>query len=229
MRLTAIVNELDYHVIQGSLDVEVSSIAYDSREVIKDSLFVAISGFTIDGHRFVEQAIEMGAHTIIVEKEVVVPNHITVIQVADSRNALARISANFYHNPTEQLNLIGITGTNGKTSTTYFIQSIFEQAQQSIGIIGTIGTVINQQVIKNKNTTPESLNLQQTFTQDDRSPYGPLHYGGFIPCIKLAASRLLSIQHEHLHESYSRPSGAPSEYGRVLSGESATVRSNEGI
>jgi UDP-N-acetylmuramoyl-L-alanyl-D-glutamate--2,6-diaminopimelate ligase len=186
MRLTAIINDLDYNIIQGSLNVEVSSIAYDSREVVKDSLFVAIAGFTIDGHRFVEKAIELGAHTIIVEKEVAAPEHITVIQVADSRNALARISANFYHNPTEQLNLIGITGTNGKTSTTYFIQSIFEQAQQSIGIIGTIGTVINQQVIKNKNTTPESLNLQQTFTK--------MTDAHIDHCIMEVSSHALSLQ-----------------------------------
>lgn len=165
MLLTSIVKDLDFITIQGDLNIEVSSIAFDSREIVKDSVFVAISGFTIDGHRFVDKAIELGANTIIVEKDVIVPDHVTVLRVADSRNALARVSANFYHNPTDQLNLIGITGTNGKTSTTYFIQSIFEQAHKSIGIIGTIGTVINQQVIKNKNTTPESLHLQQTFAK----------------------------------------------------------------
>ena len=90
---------------------------------------------------------------------------ITILKVADTRKALARVSANFYDNPTEKLNLIGITGTNGKTSTTYFIQSIFEQAKKSIGLIGTIGTMIKNQVKKNKNTTPESLNLQQIFSE----------------------------------------------------------------
>jgi UDP-N-acetylmuramoyl-L-alanyl-D-glutamate--2,6-diaminopimelate ligase len=165
MLLSSVVNELEFDIIQGSLNIEVSSIAFDSRAIVKDSLFVARLGFTIDGHQFIDKAIELGASTIIVEKEVIVPAHVTVLKVADSRIALARVSANFYNNPTEQLNLIGITGTNGKTSTTYFIQSIFEQAHKSIGIIGTIGTVMNQQVIKNKNTTPESLHLQETFVK----------------------------------------------------------------
>lgn len=165
MLLSTVVQELEFDTIQGSLNIEVSSIAFDSRAITKDSVFVAISGFSIDGHRFVDKAVELGANTIIVEKDVTVPDHVTVIKVADSRNALARVSANFYHNPTDQLNLIGITGTNGKTSTTYFIQSIFEHAHKSIGIIGTIGTVINNQVVKNKNTTPESLHLQETFAK----------------------------------------------------------------
>lgn len=164
MLLNAVMNDLPYTLVKGNLYIEVNSIAYDSREVVENSVFVAITGFSVDGHRFIDRAIEKGATAIIVEKDVHVDGEVTVLKVADTREALARVAANFYHNPTEQMNLIGITGTNGKTSTTYFLKSIFEQTGTSIGIIGTIGTVIGDKIVKNKNTTPESLNLHQIFS-----------------------------------------------------------------
>ena len=165
MLLTEVVKGLLFEQIKGDINIEVNSIAYDSREVVENGLFVAISGFSVDGHRFIEKAIELGATTIIVEKDVWVEDYVTILKVADSRKALARISANFYENPTEKLNLVGITGTNGKTSTSYFIKSIFEQADKSIGLIGTIGTLMDNKLIKTQNTTPESLNLQRTFSE----------------------------------------------------------------
>lgn len=165
MLLTKIVENLTFSLLRGELEKEISSIAYDSREVEKNSLFVAISGFSVDGHTFIDKAIEKGATAIITEKDITVGGNVTILKVDDSRQALAKVSTNFYDHPTEKLNLIGITGTNGKTSTTYFIKSIFEQAHKSIGLIGTIGTIINNKQIKNKNTTPESLNLQQLFSE----------------------------------------------------------------
>lgn len=163
MLLTAVIKDLHYALVKGDLHIEVNSIAYDSREVVENGVFVAITGFSVDGHRYIDRAIEQGAAAIIVEKDIHIDGEVTVLKVPDTREALARVAANFYHNPTEQMNLIGITGTNGKTSTTYFLKSIFEETGNSIGIIGTIGTVIGDKVIKNKNTTPESLNLQQIF------------------------------------------------------------------
>jgi UDP-N-acetylmuramoyl-L-alanyl-D-glutamate--2,6-diaminopimelate ligase len=163
MLLTAVIKDLQYTLVKGDTHIEVNSIAYDSREVVENGIFVAISGFSVDGHRYIARAIEKGAVAIIVEKDVHTDSEVTVLKVPDTREALARVAANFYHIPTEKMNLIGITGTNGKTSTTYFLKSIFEESGTSIGIIGTIGTVIGDKVIKNKNTTPESLNLQQIF------------------------------------------------------------------
>ncbi|NIK79839.1 UDP-N-acetylmuramoyl-L-alanyl-D-glutamate--2,6-diaminopimelate ligase [Paenibacillus castaneae] len=163
MLLTALVKDLQYVLVKGDLHIEAAAVAYDSRDVVHNGVFVAISGFTVDGHRFIDKAISLGATTIIVEKDVTIDAGVTVLKVADTREALARVAANFYQRPTEQLNLIGITGTNGKTSTTYFLKSIFEQTGTSIGIIGTIGTVIGDKLTKNKNTTPESLNLQHIF------------------------------------------------------------------
>jgi UDP-N-acetylmuramoyl-L-alanyl-D-glutamate--2,6-diaminopimelate ligase len=165
MLLTSLTKDLSYTLVQGDLHTEASSVAYDSREVKPGGVFVAISGFTVDGHRYIDKAIELGTSVIVLEKAVPVAAGVTVLQVADTREALALIAANFYDRPTEQMNLIGITGTNGKTSTTYFLKSIFEQTRTSLGIIGTIGTVIGDKVFANKNTTPESLNLQQIFAE----------------------------------------------------------------
>lgn len=165
MLLTTIVQGLEFNNIKGNLDKEITAIAYDSREVVENSVFVAISGFAVDGHQFIEKAIQQGASTIILEKDMPLKEDVTVLKVANSRDALARVSANFYHNPTEQLNLVGVTGTNGKTSTTYFIKSILEQARKTVGLIGTNGTMIGSQQIQNKNTTPESLNLQRFFSK----------------------------------------------------------------
>ena len=165
MLLREVVAGLEYERIQGDLDFKVSSISYNSTEVTKDGLFVAITGLTVDGHSFIPNAIEKGARVIVLEKEVPVPDYVTVLKVKNSRDALALISSNFYHHPTKKLRLIGITGTNGKTSTSYFLKSILEEAQKTTGIIGTIGTIIKDQHIKNKNTTPESLNLQQIFSK----------------------------------------------------------------
>lgn len=169
MLLTSIVQDLDFQIIQGNLNKDIHSIAFDSRDIEPGSLFIAISGFTVDGHNFINQAIENGATTIIVEDNIQINKDITVLKVVNSRDALARISTNFYKHPSNKINLIGITGTNGKTSTTYFIKSIFEKARESIAIIGTIGTVINDKTYENKNTTPESLHLQQFFSKINES------------------------------------------------------------
>lgn len=169
MLLTSIVEHLGFIKLQGDLNNDIQSIAYDSREVVPGSLFVAISGFSVDGHKFIDQAVKNGASAIILEKDTKVDNNVTVLKVTNSREALACVSVNFYHHPANNLNLIGITGTNGKTSTTYFIKSIFEEAKKSIAIIGTIGTVINNKIYENKNTTPESLNLQHFFKQINES------------------------------------------------------------
>ncbi|WP_203226033.1 UDP-N-acetylmuramoyl-L-alanyl-D-glutamate--2,6-diaminopimelate ligase [Bacillus kwashiorkori] len=165
MLLTKLVEDLTYELIQGSLNIDISSIAYDSRKVEKNGLFVAVTGFTVDGHRFINNAIAKGAKTVIVEKDVWVEEGVTVLKVPDSRAALAKVSVNFYNHPTEKLNLIGITGTNGKTSTSFFLKSILDVAEKSNGVIGTIGTFIQNEQIKNNNTTPESLNLQQIFSK----------------------------------------------------------------
>lgn len=169
MLLRSLLEELDYVALQGGLDADITSISFDSREATSDGLFVAISGFTVDGHNYAANAAASGAAAILVERDISlesIPATVAVIKTADTRKALALVSARFYGNPTEKLGLIGITGTNGKTSTTYFVKSILEGMGSSVGVIGTIGAMIGDQALATKSTTPttpEALHLQHMF------------------------------------------------------------------
>ncbi|KNF09925.1 UDP-N-acetylmuramoyl-L-alanyl-D-glutamate--2, 6-diaminopimelate ligase MurE [Gottschalkia purinilytica] len=164
MKLIELIDASNIESSKGNLDINISEVVYDSRMAIKDSLFVAIEGFKVDGHKFIDSAISKGAKAIIVQKDIDVPEGITVIKVKDTRVTLAEVSSKFYKEPSSKLNLIGITGTNAKTTTTYLIKSILETVDEKVGIIGTIGSVIDGKLIKTNNTTPESLELQKTFS-----------------------------------------------------------------
>ena len=161
MLLSSCLEGLDYKIIKGDDNLEIESIAFDSREALNKSLFVAISGFATDGHQYINKAIEGGAVAIIVEKDVDIQSDVTYIKVENSRLALACVSSNFYHNPTRRLNLVGITGTNGKTSISYFIKVLLDRQKKKTGVIGTMGTLIGERKIETPNTTPESLTLQR--------------------------------------------------------------------
>ncbi|MHA6481448.1 UDP-N-acetylmuramoyl-L-alanyl-D-glutamate--2,6-diaminopimelate ligase [Paenibacillus sp. strain BS8-2] len=169
MLLRSLLEELDYVALQGTLDVDITSIAFDSREAAEGGLFVAIAGFTVDGHSYANKAAESGAAAILVERDIPLadfPPSVTVLKTPDTRKALALLSSRFYGKPTEKLSLIGITGTNGKTSTTYFVKSILEGLGSNVGVIGTIGAMIGDQAMATKSTTPttpEALHLQHMF------------------------------------------------------------------
>ena len=160
MMLSKCIENLEITVLKGNLDREISHVAFDSRKIDNGGLFVAVSGFATDGHLYIKQAIEKGAVAIVVEKDVQVEGDVTVMKVPNGRIALAHVSANFYHHPTEKMNMVGITGTNGKTSISYFIKALLELKHKKTGIIGTMGTLIDNQKIETPNTTPESLTLQ---------------------------------------------------------------------
>ncbi|HHX59558.1 MAG TPA: UDP-N-acetylmuramoyl-L-alanyl-D-glutamate--2,6-diaminopimelate ligase [Epulopiscium sp.] len=163
MILKQILNNISYEITQGTCDLPIDTISYDSRSKMKNGLFVCIEGYTVDGHQYVSSAIENGASAIIVQKEinVEIPESITIIKVEDTRTTMAIVGANFYGHPSKDMALVGITGTNGKTTTAYLIGWILESMAKKIGIIGTIENRIGKQVIKSERTTPESLDLQR--------------------------------------------------------------------
>lgn len=165
MRLKKLLERLDYKVIQGSDDIEVTALANDSRKAEKGSAFVCISGAVSDGHRFVADVAEKGAAAVVVEKETESPAGLTVIRVDDTRYALALMSAAYFGYPAEKLKIIGITGTKGKTTTTYMIRSILEGVGHKVGLIGTIEAIIGDRRIPAANTTPESFTIHQYFAQ----------------------------------------------------------------
>ncbi|MDO4343463.1 MAG: UDP-N-acetylmuramoyl-L-alanyl-D-glutamate--2,6-diaminopimelate ligase [Eubacteriales bacterium] len=165
MKLSELLERLEYQCIQGDLETEVTDIVNDSRKVREGCLFLCIKGAVSDGHKYVPDVVAKGAKVLVVQDLVEVPKDVTVIQVADSRYAMALIAAAWYGYPAEKLKVIGITGTKGKTTTTYMIKSILEAAGHKVGLIGTIEAIIGDKVIPASNTTPESTAIQKYFAE----------------------------------------------------------------
>lgn len=165
MRLNDLLEELSYECIRGTTEREIAEIVHDSRKVVKDSVFLCIEGTNVDGHTYAQAVVEQGVTVLIVSKHVEVEEclDVTILQVEDTRHALAAVSAAFFGHPARTLKVIGITGTKGKTTTTYLVKSILEKAGYQVGLIGTIETIIGDTIIPSLNTTPESYVLQQYF------------------------------------------------------------------
>jgi UDP-N-acetylmuramoyl-L-alanyl-D-glutamate--2,6-diaminopimelate ligase len=162
MELRRLLEGVEVRKITGETLREIEGIAYHSSQVKKGFLFVAIRGMEVDGHQFIGEAVQRGADVVLLEKGQEISGR-TMIFVSDSRQALAKISSNFYGDPSSRVKLIGITGTNGKTTTTYLLESIFKKARYGVGVIGTIDYRFGQKRISASNTTPESLDLQKIF------------------------------------------------------------------
>lgn len=165
VRLDTLLERLEYKVVQGSAETEVTTLINDSRKVENGSVFVCISGAVSDGHKYAAEVAEKGAAALVVEKDVEVPADVTVIKVEDTRYALALMSAAYFGYPAEKLKIVGITGTKGKTTTTYMIKSILEETGHKVGLIGTIEAIIGEKKIPAANTTPESYTIHQYFAE----------------------------------------------------------------
>lgn len=160
----SLLSGLTYECVQGTMEKEISAVVYDSRKVEKGCLFLCIEGANFDGHDFAAKAAEEGASVLITRKEVTgIPEDVTIIRVPDTRYAMAFISAAWFDHPADHMKIIGITGTKGKTTTTYLVKSILENAGHKVGLIGTIEAVIGEEHIPAHNTTPESYVLQELF------------------------------------------------------------------
>lgn len=164
-QLKDLLENLEYTCLQGSLDKEIREVVFDSRKAGEGSLFICIKGAVSDGHTYAREVAEKGAAVLVVQDTVQVPGEVTVIQVENSRYAMACISAAWFDHPAEKLKTIGITGTKGKTTTTYLVKSILENAGHKTGLIGTIETIIGDEHIPAANTTPESYLVQKYFAQ----------------------------------------------------------------
>ncbi len=165
MKVFELVKDFEYEVINGDINREISTLVSDNRKLTKVCVFVCIEGANFDGHSVVNDAFKCNAAAVIVMKNVEVPKDIdtAVIKVKDTREALALASAAYFSYPTKEIKVIGVTGTKGKTTTTYLIKSILENAGYKVGLIGTIETIIGDEHVPSKNTTPESYVLQETF------------------------------------------------------------------
>jgi len=164
MNLRSILNGMDYKIIQGGIDVNINRINYDSRKITTSDVFICIKGYSTDGHKYIDKAIENGAKVIVIQDEVEIKNsEMTIIKSDDTRKALALMGANYYDNPSKKMQIIGVTGTNGKTTTAFMIKDILEANKKKVGLIGTIANYIGNEKIHTERTTPESLELQELF------------------------------------------------------------------
>lgn len=165
MKLSKLLEKLEYTVLAGNTDMEISTLVYDSRKVQKDSVFVCISGSVRDAHEFIPDVVKNGAAAVIVEKDVTPVDGVTYIKVEDTRLALAYMSAAYFDYPAKKIKTIGITGTKGKTTTTYMVKSILESAGIKTGLIGTIESICGDKHTPAANTTPESYMVQKLFAE----------------------------------------------------------------
>lgn len=167
MKCEELLRGLSYECIRGNADCQIKEVVYDSRKISEGCLFICICGYNVDGHSFAAEAALKGAAALVVQKDVDIPEEsgVTVIKVKDTRYAMAFIAAAYFGHPADRLKVIGITGTKGKTTTTYLIKSILEQAGYKVGLVGTIETIIGDKHIPANNTTPESFLLQQYFKE----------------------------------------------------------------
>ncbi|MGE5410980.1 MAG: Mur ligase family protein, partial [Clostridiales bacterium] len=199
MELTKLVNSLKVIQLVGEVErKDIESITYDSRKVKKNTLFVAIAGFSTDGHKFILDAISKGATAVILENNNAIPEdifihrNVTKILVQNSRQALADASNAFFKQPTKRLEVIGITGTKGKTTTSYFIKNILETEGKKSGLIGTIANYIGNKQIYTAMTTPESSDLNQLFA--DMLSEGCSHCVMEVSSHSLVLKRVSSIE-----------------------------------
>src|SRR5213592_3641458 len=165
MLLKHLIDELSGVKVEGPLDREITGISYDSRRVTPGMAFVAIPGQKTDGHEFISTAIDRGATAVICEKNGLVSPRATKIKVADAREALARAAAAYYQHPSRKLKVIGVTGTNGKTTVAFIVKQILQEAGVNCGLIGTVRYEIGDRVIPAQRTTPEALEIQQMMAQ----------------------------------------------------------------
>jgi len=165
MKLREIMENINFNLIKGNIDIDIKSIQYDSREIKQGDVFFAVEGYNLDGHKYIRSAIENGAVAIVCQKNIETNLSCTVIKVEDCRKALAISAANYYGNPSRSMKMIGVTGTNGKTTSVFMIKAILEQNGCKVGIIGTIANFICEKKIHTERTTPESLELHKLFKQ----------------------------------------------------------------
>ena len=196
MRLSALLERLEYTILQGPSDPEITGIENDSRKIKEGELFFCIRGAVVDGHKYAADVAAKGAGAIVVEESVEVPDTVTVVKVDSSRYAMALIAAAWYGYPGEKLKVIGITGTKGKTTTTYMVRSILEGAGYHVGLIGTIESITGRRVIPSANTTPESVTIQEYFAE--------MLDAGMDTCVMEVSSQALMLD---------RTAGIPFEIG----------------
>lgn len=166
MKLVDVLANIEFEILKGTIDIDINGLQFDSRKIKPGNLFICIEGFNVDGHEFIDKALENGAKAIICQKKInvnIYKEDIAVIYIEDTRKAMAITAKNYFEHSDEKLKLIGITGTNGKTTSTYMLKKILEAAGFKVGVIGTIANYIGDKKIVSHRTTPEAIELHELF------------------------------------------------------------------
>ncbi len=206
-QLKNILSDIEIIETVGSLDVSVNKICFDSRKVENDDIFVAIKGYSVDGHKFIEKAIQLGAKVIVCEdKPESFEKGITYLMVKDSSKTLGLIASNFYDNPTKNIVVVGVTGTNGKTTTATLLYNLFEHLGYKAGLISTVENIVHKEIIKATHTTPDPIQLQSLFAKmvQEGCQYAFMEVSSHaihqnrIAGIHFAGGIFTNITHDHL-------------------------------
>ncbi|NJK92267.1 MAG: hypothetical protein HC904_10780 [Blastochloris sp.] len=206
----------------GDFTVPIRGLRYRSSEVEPGDLFCAWQGVRSDGHEYIPDALRRGAAALLMEKNFPVPGQLAWARVDCARRGLALAAANFYGRPAQALDMIGITGTNGKTSTAMLIHYLLERAGVVAGLLGTIEYRVGSERMEAARTTPESLELQQMLGGDAGQEMPGGGDGGFFPCAEPGASGGDSFQGGGVHQSDSGPPGFSWQHGELLFGQGKT-------
>jgi UDP-N-acetylmuramoyl-L-alanyl-D-glutamate--2,6-diaminopimelate ligase len=206
MLLAETLKGITYNVITGETGIDIKGITYDSRQVEPGYLFVCISGFKTDGHLYIDQAIKNGATAILVEKVIDQIDAVTIIMTANNRKALARLASNFYDRPSHNMKVIGITGTNGKTTTTHLIKAILEEAGLKTGLMGTLYAQVDNKTIDFGHTTPEAPEVEKfmEICQENKAQYIVMEVSSHaldlyrVDCIDFNIAVFTNLTQDHL-------------------------------
>ncbi|MDG1901106.1 MAG: UDP-N-acetylmuramoyl-L-alanyl-D-glutamate--2,6-diaminopimelate ligase [Bacteroidales bacterium] len=224
--------------INGSIDINISTIEFDSRKVIKGSLFIAVKGTQVDGHDFIEMAISNGAIAVVCnELPMNINEAVTYAVSKNSAKALGFISANFYDNPTEKIQLVGITGTNGKTTIATLLYQLFKDLGYGVGLISTIHNVINDTILESTHTTPDSISLNSLLAKmvDAGCEYAFMEVSSHavaqqrISGIRFSGGLFTNITHEHLdyHGSFKAYINAKKYFFDSLSADAFSLTNSD--
>lgn len=224
--------------ILGSTNVAISSVTFDSRTVKKDSLFIATRGTHVDGHKFIDKAIESGAVAVVCEElPAVIKDHITYVKVLNSSASLGYIACNYHDNPSEKLKLVGITGTNGKTTTVTLLFNLFRGLGYNVGLLSTVQNKINNTVIPSTHTTPDALALNELLAKmvEEGCQYAFMEVSSHavvqhrITGLKFCGAAFSNITHDHLdyHKTFDEYIKAKKRFFDHLSDDSFALTNKD--
>lgn len=238
MYLDKVIDNLNVEYIKGNKMVEINELRYDSRNIKPGDLFICVQGFKTDGHKYIDEAIKRGANVIVVDKDLDnYDENITYIKVPDSRIAMPQLAKNFFEDPLKEIGLIGVTGTNGKTTTTYLIKEILKDHGYKTGLIGTIEVFDGEKSIKAARTTPESIDIYRYLAKmrDKKVKYTVMEVSSHalalhrVDTMEFKVGVFTNLTQDHLdyHETMKEYAGEKAKLFRKLTSEGKAVINND--